>query len=115
MNEKFEDFKRKVDFEEKKRKAKEGLCTFGKVLWENKGTIAGAIIIGTGAAKTLNKVANDAHERKLRDRSTYDNRTSTWYETKKPLTNRQKLEVQDLMKSGMTKGEALRELGLLKR
>ena len=115
MNERFEDFKRNIGFEKKKRKVKEGLCTAGKFLWDHRMEIAGGVVIATGAAKTVNKVANDAHERRLRDRSTYDNRTSTWYETKRKLTNKDNLEIQDLMKSGMTKGEALRELGLLKR
>lgn len=115
MNNSFKDFERKAKIEELKRKVVDGAYKVGRTIWDNKVAIGSAIVILTSAARTANKVANDAHDRKVRDRSTYDNRTGTWYETKHKLSNSEKLKIQDLMRTGLTKGEALRELNLLKR
>lgn len=71
-------------------------------------------VVGTVATIVVSVVAANAASREAACR-TEDGLTNCEYKTKHPLSNREILELSDKMQSGMTKGEALNEMGLLKK
>lgn len=72
--------------------------------------VAGTIIVANTVAKTNRKHKED--DRK--DCGFYDPRKGTWYYSKRPLSEVEKLELDRLYDTGLSKGEALREMGLLR-
>jgi hypothetical protein len=44
----------------------------------------------------------------------YDNRTAQYWYSRRPLKTSEKLKLDELYNKGMSKGEALRQMGLLK-
>ena len=71
-------------------------------------------VLGTVATVVITVVAASAANSEAACR-TKDGLTECEYRTKHPLNNREILELSDKMQSGMTKGEALNEMGLLKK
>ena len=65
-------------------------------------------------AKNLYRDFRKFKERRSSDCNHYDFQEHQWYETKKPLSNMDKVRIQQLRRQGYTLGEALRELKLLK-
>lgn len=119
--ENFKDFEKQVQWENLKRdvfnKLKGAADTAKKIgvaAWNHRVELSAVVLGAAGIARTANKIANDSHERRYRDRMVYDQSTRNWYETRRKLTNRDILAVDDLMRAGMKKSEALRKLGLLK-
>lgn len=119
--ENFKDFEKQVKWENFKRDASDKLRNvsekakqIGMAAWDHRVELSALALGAAGIARTANKIANDSHERKYRDRMIYDQSTRNWYELRHKLSNRDILAVDDLMRSGMKKSEALRKLGLLK-
>lgn len=78
---------------------------------------AGAAIAAPLMALGIKRVVkdhNDKKERNARECEHYDWRTHTWYTSRRPLTSREKLELDRMYDEGMSKGEALRRMRLLK-
>lgn len=117
-------FKEKVKVKavELKAKAKETLERFGAYLDEHEemgklvvyGTIGviGGIITGFS---NVAEVAKGSPTNTIPSCRVEDDVTGLEFRTKKPLTNDQILELGSRMIDGQTKGEALSEMGMLKK
>ena len=118
-----DDFNKQAKKEERRRKFKEATDNFrqkaGNVaneIYRNRYAIAGTIFAGVTVARSVNKLVNDGRDRKRADRMIYDRKTDDWWETKRKLTNNERIQMLEIMKSrGCGKGEALRIMGLLRR
>lgn len=117
----FKDFERKAKIENMKRSIHDGLekaatvvSEAGKFAWDHRLELSAMALGAAGIARTANKIANDSADRKRQDRMTYDGRAHEWYESRRKLTSTDKLKIDELYRSGMNKGEALRMMGLLK-
>ncbi len=87
--------------------------------WErNKIEILAAAPIVYGGLKAVCRTANraiDAKEaRDHRDRHIYDRSTGQYYETKRKLTSRERLELERRLADGEKKGAILRSMNLLR-
>ena len=118
-----DDTLKKFDWELKKRKVKDAAhnakaraTTF---YYNHEGDIkaiapvvGGLLIVGAkGAIKDHRK----QKERDEADSWHYDFRDHEWYESRRPLNNREKLELKRYYDAGMSKGDALKKMRLLKR
>ena len=104
-------------FSKAKQKAEDGVKNVKKTIKDHpmeSFTIACLAIPG------MLKIANSAirahsqnQETKYNECDIYDPRTGTHYYTKKPLTNTQKLNLENQYKEGRNKGEILREMHMI--
>ena len=77
-----------------------------------------AAILGPAAlifAKNAYKDHRKAKEKREADCEFYDFRDHQWYGSKRPLTNREKLEMEEFNRNGVSKGEYLKRKRLLKK
>lgn len=117
-----------VDDRTLKQKLKDGFSkakTFGKEVWddtkdfvkENKGTIAFyTMILGPGALKLGSEFLKNQRQKKesrYDECDIYDNRTGQHWYTKRPLTNRQKLNLETRYNAGESIGSILNSMNML--
>lgn len=101
--------------EDKKRKAK----VIVEMYWENRDTTipatVGVLAIAAklGKQHNRNKELEEAETR--RERAFYDRSLGVYWETRRPLTTAEMLEVEDRKKHGESIGAILDDMGLLKR
>lgn len=119
--EKFEELKVKIKRKQLKDKAIAGLkkgCEVAKDLgvkvYENRYEIGAAVLGLTAVARTANKIANDAYDRRMSERRVWDPREQCYYDLRRPLRNADNDAIRSYMDRGYTKGEALKILGLRK-
>lgn len=109
--------KAKVKFEEFKFKAKEKLERFGAYFNEheemNKLVLYGIVGVVGGIITGISTAAGGGPTPP--SCLVEDDITGLNFKTKRPLTNTQILELGDRMVDGQTKGEALQEMGMLKK
>lgn len=75
-------------------------------------------VIGAGLlvfTKNAYKDHRKAKERREAECEFYDFRDHQWYGSKRPLTNREKLEMEEYNRNGVSKGEYLKRKQLLKK
>lgn len=115
-----------MGIKEKAKEAKEKLCWKAEDAkravknWcynnqENLKKVAPFVI--SGAAIVAKNVYRDHRKNKERRESEcefYDFRDHQWYNSKRPLTGREKLEMEELNKAGVSKGEYLKRKRILK-
>ena len=84
---------------------------------EHKGEIAFyTLILGPGAIKLANTVIKKKaadRERRFDECDYYDPRTGEHWYTKRPLTNRQKLNLEQRCRDGESKGAILRSMHMI--
>jgi len=76
--------------------------------------IAAALLVGTRQLVKTTRRRSETHEKK-RQRLIWDPAARHYWETKRELKQSEWLEVERLKRQGMTIGEALAEMNLLKR
>ena len=125
----FEEKKEEKSFKEKVRanwksfKGKMWLVKNDIIAWANDNPEqAGQVLVGlgglfvTGGGAIYHKAMKKAKEKKEHDeneKEQYDPRTGMYFYTRRPLTNREKLELSRRMKQGEYKADILESLGLL--
>ena len=70
--------------------------------------------VGAVAVKKGLKTHKKNEEIRERECSHYDPRNHQWYDSRRPLTSKEKLKLDQMYESGISKGEALRRMKLLK-
>lgn len=118
----FDELKKKLKWEERKRKAKEAfdkyiwtpLCNFGQWAVDNPGKFMGLLALTAGVTKRGISYKKEKAEQKRRDTDFYDPRTGDYGRAKCPLTDDEYEEMMRLYRSGLSKREALIKMGLSK-
>lgn len=118
----FEELKKKLKWEERKRKAKEAfdkyiwtpLCNFGNWAVDNPGKFMGLLALTAGVTKRGISYKKEKAEQKRRDTHFYDPRTGDYGISKRPLTDDEYEHMMKLYRSGLSKREALIKMGLSK-
>lgn len=101
----------KEKFEESKRKTKEWISEHqGDIIY---GCYIGASILALVAPVIIK--ARRGYVDTTRDRRIYDRSNGFYWETKRNLTNNQKLIIEQRHMMGESYGSILRDMGLLKR
>lgn len=116
----FEELKKKLKWEERKRKAKEffdkyvwkPLCNFGQWAVDNPGKFMGLLALTAGVTKRGLSYKKEKAEQKRRDTDFYDPRSGDHAISKRPLTDSEYEEMMRLYRSGLSKREALIKMGL---
>lgn len=112
FKEKFKDFWRRG-----KNKVGETVDKGKKFAGEHKEEIAVfAILFGPGLVKLMNtalRARMQMREDRYDECNYYDPRTGEHWYTRKPLTSRQKLNLETRYNNGESKGEILRSMGML--
>lgn len=113
IKEKFKETKEKVSekFEDGKRATKNWCYNHREDLQKAAPFLASAGLI---IAKNAYKDHRKAKEKREADCEFYDFRDHQWYSSKRPLTNREKLEMEEMNRNGVSKGDYLRRKRLLK-
>ena len=120
---KFSEFKRKMKLRFEDLRYKKDRCMEKITVWaiENPEQ-AGQAIVGligmviAGGSKIAYDVSKKREKKKLDDeneRETYDPRIGLYFYTKRPLTNREKLELSRRMKAGEMKADILYDMNLI--
>ena len=116
--EKFSKLKVKMKVEEIKRVAVTGVKNTAKWCSENKEiTIVVAPMIISSVTKLLmaNTQKNSTMDlKRLKENFIYDRRTGQYFETRRPLTNNERLVIEAKKEFGYPIGQTLKEMGLLK-
>lgn len=111
-----------IDWELKKRKfwekVQDGCNRAKKAYYDHESDIRAAAplvvpILGVAVRQGI-KGHREDKERRARDCSHYDRRTDEYWESRRPLTNSEKLKLETMYREGLSKGEALRRMRLLK-
>ena len=111
-----EKVKAKVEiFKEKARSIKEAALVWGKEHPEEAaGLVCSVIFVGGGslikAAGEAKRKRDDYVDRECRQ---WDPQTGQYYYTRRPLKNREKLELESRMAQGERKGEILKDMRVL--
>lgn len=116
----FEELKKKLKWEKRKRKAKEfidtyiwkPLCNFWQWAVDNPGKFLGLLTLTAGVTKRGLSYKKEKAEQKRRDTHFYDPRTGDYGISKRPLTDSEYEEMMRLYRSGLSKREALIKMGL---
>ena len=116
----FEELKKKLKWEERKRKAKEFIDTyvwkplhnFGQWAVDNPGKFLGLLTLTAGVTKRGISYKKEKAEQKRRDTDFYDPRSGDHAISKRPLTDTEYEEMMRLYRSGISKREALIRMGL---
>lgn len=116
----FEELKKKLKWEERKRKARDvfdtyvwkPLCNFGRWAVDNPGKFLGLLTLTAGVTKRGISYKKEKAEQKRRDTHFYDPRTGDYGVSKRPLSDDEYEELMRLYRSGLSKREALIRMGL---
>lgn len=111
------DWKQKLKdkWEDGKRKTKEA----AEKLWENREVAIPVAIAALTAVSSMIKGHNRRKELEeaeiRRERAFYDRSLGVYWETRRPLTTNEMLEVEERKKAGESIGAILDDMGLLKK
>ena len=94
---------------------KEKAIGVGNWIGEHKTEIAGAAFILIAGTKQANKMIENHREEVNRTLKVWDPKEGHHWPVRRKLTTAEFLEMESLEKKGYSKGEALKQMGLLKR
>lgn len=107
--------KAKDAWETGKRKTKEVMDK----AWENRETVVpvllGVLTIGAGVMKNATKYKELEEAETRRERAFYDRSLGVYWETRRPLTTQELLEVEERKAGGENIGAILEDMRLLKK
>ena len=109
LKEKWESFKWKA--EQKKRETFKWANEHPQAAFFTVTTLVGGLSYG---GKKIFKHVSVKKEIKLMECRHYDRRTDEYWFSRRPLKSTEKLQLEKYYQNGMSKGEALRRMGLLK-
>lgn len=114
--------KMKIKFAEKKAAAKCKLKKMFNWVVENPfsaimllSIFSGAVNVTTKGVKDISSIVEDRKEQKKEDCRVWDPVNGIQWYTKKPLTTEQKLEFENRVKNGESRGEILADMDVLRK
>lgn len=117
----WKDCEREMKREEFKRKVKENTskaCETAKGIWErNKEAIIVLTPVVISGIRMIGKSVRRREDKKEEERRAckiYDPSMGDWWDLKKPLTNRERLELEQRVANGELRGDVLRDMKKLR-
>ena len=112
----FKKLQRQARWEKFKANMKEKVTNGLQAVYDHRYELLGAIVIIGGTAKSVNRMATNAAEKRDQERRIWDPVEGHYWRTKRKLSNADFLEMEQIRKSrNCSKGEALEIMGLLRR
>lgn len=94
--------------------ARTGLNTVGQICLTHGDEIKAGLTLGIPLVVFGVRQHNRNEEKRARECSHYDRRDDEWYESRRKLKSSEKLKLREMYEAGISKGEALKRMHLLK-